>query len=211
MMRLTIFGATGATGAGLVEQALAAGHEITAVVRDPARLTNPSGERLTIVTADAMDPAAIAPAIAGSDAVLSVIGSPASGPTSVLTDSAHSIVKAMQTADVRRLVTITGSMISDAGDGPIMRYVGKPITRRMLRHTCADMLRAEEAIHASGLDWTIVRPPRLTDKAGTGTYRTAIERNVRRGFTISRADLAAYMLTLLNDPKTVHKHAFIAK
>jgi putative NADH-flavin reductase len=151
-MRLTIFGATGATGSCLVEQALAAGDEVTAVVRDPARLTKPSGEGLSIVTADAMDPAAIAPAIAGSDAVLSVIGSPARGPTSVLTDSAHSIINAMQSADVRRLVTITGSMISDTGDGPLLRYVGKPITRRILRHTCADMLRAEQAIHASGLD-----------------------------------------------------------
>src|SRR6476660_9943863 len=86
-MKLTILGATGATGTTLTSQALAAGHEVTAVVRDPARLAVP---------ADVMDPAAIAPAIDGADAVLSAVGPRGTGPTTVIQDSVHSIIQAMQ-------------------------------------------------------------------------------------------------------------------
>jgi uncharacterized protein YbjT (DUF2867 family) len=68
----------------------------------------------------------------------------------------------------------------------------------------------EDKIRHSNLDWTIFRPPSLTGKPARGTYRTAINRNLPHGFTISRADLAACMLTLLGDPETVHKHVSIA-
>jgi uncharacterized protein YbjT (DUF2867 family) len=82
--------------------------------------------------------------------------------------------------------------------------------RTFLRHVCADMRRAEDEIRASNLDWTIFRPPSLTSKPASGTYRTAIDRNLPHGFTISRADLAACMLTLLDDPSAVHRHIAIA-
>lgn len=72
------------------------------------------------------------------------------------------------------------------------------------------MRRAEDAVRASHLGWTISRPPRLTDKAASGRYRTALDRNLPRGYTVSRADLAACMLTLLGDPSTVHRHVAIA-
>jgi putative NADH-flavin reductase len=150
-MRLTILGATGGTGTCLVEQALAAGHEVTAVVRDPARLAVPAHQRLRVLTADVMDPAAIEPAVAGADAVLSALGTRVSGPTSVCQDGARSIIKAMQTCGVRRLLAISGSVVSDVGDGPITRFVGKPLTRRLLRHAFADFRRAEDEIHAT---WT---------------------------------------------------------
>jgi putative NADH-flavin reductase len=124
-MKLTIFGATGGTGRCLTEQAIAAGHEVTVVVRDPARLAvrGPAaapdrGGRLHVVTADVMDPAAIIPAVAGADAVLSALGPRGSGPTTVSQDSARSIISAMQKSGVRRLVTVSGSVVTDAGEGP---------------------------------------------------------------------------------------------
>src|ERR1700745_3541495 len=80
-MKLTIFGATGAAGTSLTGQALAAGHDVTAVVRDPARLAVPAHQRLRIVTANVMDPASIAPALDGADAVISLIGPRGTGPT----------------------------------------------------------------------------------------------------------------------------------
>lgn len=209
-MRLTIFGATGGTGRQLVEQALAAGHEVTAVVRDPARLAVPAQRRLRVVTADVMDPAAIQEAVAGADAVVSAVGPRTGGPTSVCRDSARSIVKAMQANGVRRLLLTSGSVVSDAGDGPVMRYLAKPLARRLLRHVLADFRHAEAEVHASDLDWTILRPPRLTDRAARGRWRTAIDRNVPRGITLSRADLAAYLLTAVDDASTVHRHVFIA-
>jgi hypothetical protein len=116
----------------------------------------------------------------------------------------------MNTAGATRLITISGSMVDHAGDGPLLRYVGKPITRRILKHVYADMRRAEAEIHDSDLDWTIVRPPRLSDHAATGQWRMAIDRNVPHGFTITRADLAACILRFASDPATIHTHVFVA-
>jgi putative NADH-flavin reductase len=211
-MRLTIFGATGKTGECLVKQALTAGHLVTGVVRDPNRLTVSPHDHLHVVKADVMDPADISSAVADADLVISAIGPPSKGPTTVLQDSTRSIIETMNRTGTRRLVTtISGSMIDDTGDGALMHYLGKPMTRRILKNVCADMRLAEGEIHASNLDWTIFRPPRLTDKPGTGKYRFAIDRNLPRGFTISRVDLAKSVLELLNDPTTTKKHVFVAK
>ena len=210
-MKLTIFGATGGTGTCLVEQALAAGHDVTAVVRDPARLTVPGQQGLRVVTADVMKPAAISPVLAAADAVISALGPHGTGRTTISQDSVKSIIQAMQESGVQRLLTVSGTIVTDEGEGAVMRYVLKPAVRAtFLRHVCADMRQAEEVVHNSRLDWTIMRPPGLTAKAATGTYRTAIERNLRHGTTISRADLAACMLTLINDPAAVRNHICVA-
>ena len=210
-MQLTILGATGATGTCLTQQALTAGHEVTAVVRDPARLAVPAHQRLRILTADVMDPASITPAIAGADAVISAVGPRGTGPTTVIHDSVRSIIQAMQKTGTRRLLEVSGSVVADEGESPYLRYLLKPVARRtFLRHVCADMRRGEDEIGESNLDWTIFRPPSLTGKPARGTYRTAIDRNLPHGFTISRADLAACMLTLLHDPATMHRHVAIA-
>ena len=210
-MKLTIFGATGGTGTCLTSQALAAGHEVTAVVRDPARLAVPAHPRLRVVTADVMDPASIAPAMDGADAVISAVGPRGTGPTTVSQDSVRSIIQAMHKTGARRLLEISGSIVADEGESPYMRYLVKPLARRtFLRRVCADLRGAEDEIRASDLDWTIFRPPALNGKAASGTYRTAIDRNLPHCFSISRADLAACMLTLLDDPATVHRHVGIA-
>jgi putative NADH-flavin reductase len=210
-MKLTIFGATGATGTCLVEQAIEVGHDVTAVVRDPARLTVPGDRRLTVVTANVMDPAAISPAVAGAEAVLTALGPHGSGPTTISHDSVASIIQAMQRTGTRRLITVSGSIVADEGESPYLRYLLKPMVRgTFLRHVCADMRDAEAVIRDSSLDWTIMRPPRLTSKAATGTYRTAFDSNLPHGFSVSRADLAACMLTLLEDPQAAHRHIGIA-
>jgi putative NADH-flavin reductase len=216
-MNLTIFGATGGTGICLVEQAITAGHEVTAVVRDPGRLAAAghlaagNTGRLRIVTADVMNPATIVLAVTGADAVLSAIGPHGTGPTTISQDSARGIIEAMRKSGTRRLLTVSGSIVTDAGEGPFMRYLVKPLARRTaLRNVCADMRRAEDEVRQSGLDWTVMRPPRLTARAATGNYRTALDRNLPRGFTVSRADLAACMLTLAADAAAVHRHVCVA-
>jgi putative NADH-flavin reductase len=210
-VKLTILGATGATGTCLTGQALAAGHEITAIVRDPGRLTIPAHPRLRAVTADVMDPASITPAVTGADAVISAVGPRGTGPTTVIHDSVHSIIQAMRAAGTRRLLQVSGSVVSDEGESPYLRYLLKPVARRtFLRHVCADMRRAEDEVRGSDLDWTIFRPPALTGKAAKGTYRTAVDRNLPHGFSVTRADLAACMLALSDDPATVHRHIAIA-
>ena len=211
-MELTIFGATGATGTSLTEQALAAGHQVTAVVRDPARLSVPGSPGLRVITADLMDPAAISPAVAGADAVFAAFGPRGTGPTTVLRDGTRSVIEAMRKEGTNRLILVSGSIVADDGEGPAMRYLVKPLARgTLLRHVAADMRGAEEQVRESGLDWTIIRPPRLTSGPASGTYRTEIGRNVRRGVTVSRADLAAYMLGIITDPATIHHHVGIAR
>lgn len=207
-MNITVFGATGGTGTSLLRQAMAGGHRVTAVVRDRARLavTGPD-----VVIADVLDPAAIKPAVAGADAVISAIGPRGSGPTTISQASAAAIIEAMQAAGTRRLVTISGSIVTDAGDDVFLRLL-KPLVRgTRLRYVCADMRRAEEEVRRSGLDWTIMRPPRLTGQPPAGHYRTAIDRNLRREYAISRDDLAACMLGLLDDPASVHKHVTVTR
>ena len=210
-MKLTIFGATGATGTTLTTQALAAGHDITAVVRDASRLTIPDHQRLRVVTADVMDPASISPAIEDADAVISAVGPRGAGPTTVIRDSVRSIIQAMEKTGTRRFVEVSGSIVADEGESLYMRFLVKPLARRtFLGQVCADMRAGEDEIRHSDLDWTIVRPPALTNKAPTGSYRTAIDRNLPHGFSISRADLAACMLGLLDDPASSHRHVAIA-
>jgi len=211
-MKITIFGATGATGTILTEQALAAMHEVTAVVRDAGRLAAPAHSRLQVITADVMDPASIAPAVDGADAVISTIGPRAgTGATTVIRDSVRSIIAAMEKTGSRRFVQVSGSIVADDGESPYMRYLVKPLARRtFLRDVCADMRAGEEEIRQSNLDWTILRPPALTAKPATGTYRMAIDRGLPHGFQVSRADLAACMLALLDDPATVQRYVSIA-
>jgi putative NADH-flavin reductase len=203
-VKLTIFGATGGTGICITEQALSAGHEVTVVVRDPARLSISPHSRLHVVIADVMDPDAITPAVAGADAVLTAVGPRGAGPTTVIQDSVGSIIAAMQKSGVRRLLALSGSIVADEGESFYLRYLIKPLARRtFLRHVCADMRAAETEVAASELDWTILRPPRLTAKAATGTYRIAVDRNLPHGFTVPRADLAACMLALIEDPASL--------
>ena len=220
-MRLTIFGATGGTGTCLAQQALAAGHEVTAVVRDQARLTvRPStpavstpaaGDGLRVITADPMDPAAIITAMAGADAVLTAIGPRGTGVTTVSQDSVRSIIAAMQKTGARRLLTVSGSIVADEGESPYLRYLIKPVARRtFLRHVCADMRAAEAEVEATDLDWTIMRPPGLTSKPASGHYRTSIDGGLPRSLTVSRADLAACMLQAIGNQATFRKHVAIA-
>jgi len=210
-MKLTIFGATGATGTTLTTQALAAGHDVTAVVRDASRLTIPDHARLHVVTADVMDPALISPAIDGADAVISAVGPRLSGPTTVIRDSVRSIIQAMEKTGTRRFIEVSGSVVADEGESFYMRLLVKPLARRtLLGQVCADMRAGEDEIRHSDLDWTIVRPPSLNNKEATGSYRTAIDKNLPHGFSISRADLAACMLGLLDDPASLRRHVAIA-
>jgi uncharacterized protein YbjT (DUF2867 family) len=68
----------------------------------------------------------------------------------------------------------------------------------------------EDILAASGLDWTVVRPPRLTGKPGTGAYRTAYGQNLRGGLSVPRADVAHYMLSVLGQPGTIKQVIGIA-
>jgi putative NADH-flavin reductase len=222
-MKLTIFAATGGIGRQALEQAVAASHDVTAVVRNPKKL--PREEEARIVTADlaAADPAVLESAVGGADAVLSGLGPRSNSEAGIASQGTQAIVQAMQATDVRRLVVVSASPIGtvpspdrpkpprhDPGDGFFMRHLLSPLTKAALRKPNADLAVMEDVVRKSGLDWTIVRPPRLTDKPLSGTYRTAYGQNVRRGLRISRADVAHLMLRVLDQPETIYQTIGIA-
>jgi uncharacterized protein YbjT (DUF2867 family) len=217
-MKLTVFGASGGTGTQVVRQALDAGHQVTAVVRDRGRLAVADHPGLDVVVADVMRPAAIEDAVAGRDAVVSALGHSrrpgerrAAAHSPVCTDSARSITAAMRAAGTARLVVVSASGPFTDGDGPVMRFLAKPITQRVLRDPFADLVAMEEVVRGSGLDWTILRPPRLTGKPLTGRYRTRRELNVPRGLVLPRADLAHLILAVCGDPDSYRTAIFAAR
>ncbi len=188
-MKLFILGATGGTGRQLVTQALARGHDVTALVRSPDRLPL-LHERLTVLSGDPRRPEHLA-RLPGHDAVVSALGLRDRRPSTLLGDAARATVEAMRRAGVRRLLVVSVAMIfPDAG---ITRLLGPPL-RRVLRHTVRDTIEMEAVVRASALDWTIARPPRLTDGAPRGRYRAEAGRLPPRGLAIPRADLARYLL-----------------
>ncbi|NDL56082.1 NAD(P)-dependent oxidoreductase [Phytoactinopolyspora mesophila] len=202
-MKIAVLGATGGTGRHVVQQALEQDHSVTALVRSPDKLADLRHDRLHVVGLDVMDPAALEQHLPGHDAVVSAIGPRESGPSTACTDSAASIVRAMGNTGVRRLVVVSAAGPYTEGDGAFTRILVKPLLRRMLRHPFADMVRMEERIARSDVQWTVIRPPMLTDKALTGTYRMSIGKNVRRGYRIARADVAHAILRVLNDQKVI--------
>ncbi|GAA3262717.1 NAD(P)-dependent oxidoreductase [Nonomuraea helvata] len=210
-MRLAVFGATGGTGQQLLRQALDLGHEVTAVVRDASRLPADLRGRLDVAQTDVMDPGAIASAVKGRDAVLSAMGARGRGPTTVQSGGIAAVIKAMTQTQVRRLLMVSASgLVSGADDGPFTQYVLKPLVQRMLRHPYADLAESERLLRASDLDWTIVRPSRLTDEGRSARYRTALDRNIRGGLSTTRADLAHCMLGLITDQGSVRRVVSVA-
>jgi len=203
-VKLTVFGATGGTGRQVVRQAVDTGHEVTAVVRDRARLPAELRDRVEVVEVDVMDPGAIEETVKGRDAVISAIGArDLRTPSSVCADSARSVIAAMRVAGGggRLVMASNSAMAPGPGDDAFTRYVVKPlILARILRYMIDDMRRAERLVRASGLDWAIVRAGRLTDRPGKAAYRSAIDRNVPGGFQITRADLATALLDAAADP-----------
>jgi putative NADH-flavin reductase len=206
-----VIGATRHTGKEVMQQALAAGYTVTALARDPARI-DLQHERLHVVRGDVMDPATLAPAIAGCDAVLSALGATSAyrAPTTLYSDGMRNIIQAMRASGVTRLIAVTAAPLSQDKDDTLLNRMMNKMMWAFIRELYSDMARMEEVIRTSGLDWTIVRPPKLTNKPPTGHYRTAINHSVRGGYTIARADLAGAILALLDDRSAIRAAIGIA-
>ena len=157
------------------------------------------------------------------DAVLSGLGPRTMSEAGIASRGTQAIVQAMMATNVRRIVVVSAAPIStvpspgrptppkrDPGEGFFMRNLLSPLIKTILRKHYADLALMEDLLRDSGLDWTIVRPPRLTDKPLTGTYRTAYGQNLRRGLFISRADVADLMLRVLGQPETIKQAIGIA-
>ena len=253
-MKLTVLGASGGTGREVVRQAVAAGHEVTAVVRKGARsLTAAPGAvsadgsargakgrggrggearaghggearggedrgggaggvreagygggrgRLAVTTvADVTDPAALGPVVTGRDALLFCPGLESPRPPGRLGAAAHALVRAARAAGVRRLLVVSSSPVGPLppDEGVLGRAVS-PVLRAVFKDVYAEAAAMESELVHSGLDWTVLRPGKLTNRRGKGRYRRRVGGNLPDKGTLARADLARAVLDLLEDP-----------
>jgi putative NADH-flavin reductase len=202
-MKLIVLGATGGTGLQIIRQAVERGHALTALVRSPERL-NGFKDRITVRSGDLLNPAELESAIRGHDAVLSAFGPRApisNADANLLQRFALALTTAMPRAAVRRAVVESVAFLFKDSVIPPAYVLG----RLFFSQVVADASAMERIFVESALDWTMVRPPELTDKAFTGKYRVREERLPFFGFTISRADVADFMI------KAVENHSSIRR
>ncbi|ASU58644.1 MULTISPECIES: NAD(P)-dependent oxidoreductase [Nocardiopsis] len=208
-MRITVLGATGGTGRHVVDQALNAGHRVTALVRDPARLPV-THERLETVRMPVPEPDRLRSLLSATDAVVSALAASAKGgfPATTWTGA---VLSALEDDRATRLAVVSASPVGPKEPGgPLPQRLLMPLIGRLFRDAYLDLGRMEAALEASGAAWTVVRPPQLTDAPATGEYRLVLDRNVPSGYRISRADLAHALLRVLDDPATVRRAVGVA-
>jgi putative NADH-flavin reductase len=210
-MNVIIFGATGGTGRHLVEQALDLGHSVTAFVRDPARMPR-SHPLLRRAIGDVLDPSAVDSAMPGHDAVLCALGTMPESKhdrarrqpkVPVCSEGTKNIAEAMAHHGVRRIVVESAASIGASRN--TSRFGAALIVRLLLKESMEDKERQEAVLEASTLDWTIIRPPRLSDGPRTRDSRFGDALPWSLISRISRADIAAFMVAVLNDASTCRR------
>jgi putative NADH-flavin reductase len=205
-MRIVVFGAAGSTGRVLVDQALRAGHQVIAAVRHPEKVEPRAG--LTVVRADVTDPASVSTAIAGSDAVFSVVGGkPTRRPVDLYSTAAKNLVAAMHEHGVKRLFVVSSVVLEPSwrpSNAFFFNNVLDPLVNRVVaRTTHEDMRRMERLVRESGLEWTIARPSALFSNQAPTRYE--VREDQADGLFTAREDLAAGMLEQLGSEAFVRR------
>ena len=205
MDNLLIFGASGQTGQKVVLQVLEKGYAVTVVLRTPGlfKIEHP---RLTLIKGDVLDPSSYIDYVRDCAAIISCLGTGTNlGPTTVYSKGIEAILSGMAKHNVSRLICLSaGALEAYKEMGIVMNILTKVVLHRILKNVYDDMRQMESRVKATDFDWTIIRPARLTDGPLKKKYRTAIQGHVSRPWTISRADLAHYIITILNDSRTFH-------
>ncbi|MFC9440918.1 NAD(P)-dependent oxidoreductase [Nocardia sp. NPDC057030] len=193
-MKVIVFGAAGRAGRAIVTEALAAGHDVTAAVRDPAKL---SAAGLPAVTrADVRDPDSVRAAVAGHEVVISAIGPAGRHAHGLYSDAARAIVPAMRTTGASRLIAITSSGVRRDDPNHALWY--RCLARTLMNELYGDMRLMESIISESAVDWTFVRPTRLTDDPPTATYRVQDGETPRGGWKVPVLDVARFIVEELD-------------
>lgn len=200
-MKLSIFGATGGTGNQLVEQALAAGNEVVAYVRNPSKL-NTKHEHLKIIQGELTDRTKIEKAVTGADAVLSALGPRGNSKGTPLTQGIQNIITAMQKQGVHRLIIISTPSVSDPNDHPDFKFkLLVTLVKFLIRPAYEEIVSVAQTVRKSDLEWTIVRVVMLNDKPKSGKVRVGYPGSGDVGTRISRADIADFILGEVHDSK----------
>lgn len=207
-LKILVLGATGGTGRLIVAQALARGHQVRALVRSPEKATGLEGAEISV--GDARDERALRLALQGVNGVVSVLGTPASPfkPVTDLSTATRSLVNAMRAEGVKRLICVTGMGAGDsAGHGGFL--FDRLIFPLLLQKVYADKDRQEAIVRASGLDWVLVRPAVLNDKAAGPAIRALTDLAGFHGGSIARADVARFVLDQVQSDAWLHRAPLI--
>lgn len=208
-MKVLVFGSTGRTGRHLVAQALEQGHAVTAFVRDSSKLEM-RHEKLRLVRGDVLDPASVESAVQGQEVVLSGLGARPGQPKTVFSDGMRTILRFMETQDVPRIVCVSAAGVLHEDAGSFLANALLGLFRLTLRGVYEGHRWQLEAIRESSLEWVAVRPVLLTNGPRTGKYRVELEGNPEKGYRISRADVADFMLKQLTRDEYVRRLPAIA-
>jgi len=209
-MDITVLGGTGRIGRLIVDQALAAGHDVTVLVRDPPKL-GPIAERVRIIPGVVSDPATVMDAIEGAEAVICALGPDGNIADQVVAqrDGMRTLIEAMRKHGVRRIVNLSGAAVDAPGDRkPIVDRFASRVVRLVSGHVVAAKQAEFDELLASSLEWVAVRPPLVTDGPHTGRYRAGLD-VLHPGARISRADIADFMLAQAAEPTFAQSAPFI--
>ncbi len=205
-MKVAVLGATGATGRHVVSEALERGHQVIALVRRTGSLA-PHENLEEHLWPKPTDAAPLTSSLPGTNAVISTLGGATKGPTTVCTDGIRSAIKAMKETGVPRLIAVSAHGVLETHD--------KSLYAAAVWSNVADRMRDKESMEPlitdSGLDWTIVRPPKLSDHKATGKYKTGTDLHMRLWSSISRADLANFLLDEAETPRYLNAHPRITR
>ena len=198
-MRFTLLGATGGIGRLLLPLALEQGHQVVAFARSPEKITETSPQ-LRVIGGNLFDARQMAEAVRGSDAVLSAFGPVVLRPTHQRRDFGRALVNALRSAGVKRFLHVSSAFVFDEGS-----LLVKAMANTVFRSVTVDHRNSETEMAQPDLAWTILRPPRLTNGPATHRIRVASGSLPKNGFTISRADVAAFMLQEAASPQYVRQ------
>lgn len=213
-MRLSLFGATGGIGRFVLEQALAAGHDVTVLARDPGRLADPAaGDRLRVVVGEIERYESVAGVVAGSEAVISALG-----PTRDSADQvdlferwAQHLVRAMEAHGPARVVVLSGAAVNVPGEQK--RWgdrLASAVVRIVVRHVVAAKQGEFDIISGSRLEWIAVRPPRVVPGPHTGRYKAGLELRLGPGSRINQPDLAEFLLRQASEDTWLRQAPFVS-
>lgn len=201
-LNILVIGANGGIGLQTVTIALNAGHRVTALVRNPANLTL-THANLEIVQGDIRLPKTFEKHLENKDAVVSALGENMNKPTTLYSDGNRNLLNAMKKMHVKRAFFISAAAIEvSPAQSFFIRLVTKFIVQKLFGHGYADQRVMEKLIKESGTDWTIMRPPRLINKSVSGNYRVAINTYLKNCLSISRADVAHFMVNSITNQAT---------
>ncbi|WP_112238142.1 NAD(P)-dependent oxidoreductase [Kribbella monticola] len=204
MSRVVIFGAGGRTGRCLVDEALAAGHQVSAAMRISVPLPG-----VESIVADLRDPASVEAAVKGQDVVISAIGPSGRKAMGLYSAAARALVPALEATGGARLIAITSAGVRH--DDPNFKPVYRVLARTVMKEAYDDMRLMESIVRSSSVDWSFVRPTRLEDGPATGTYRVQDNETPMGGWQVTRTDVARFIVQEIEKRQWCHASPTLAE